>query len=203
MIPYYEDEWTTIYHGDCRKLAMDVSPDFVLTDPPYGINHDPGSAWDRIVGDDAPFDFSTLPQGVPLITFGADHYMHQLPEGGGWIVWNKRDRVSRGLPGSDGELAWTNVTTQVRIFTQVWIPHTLRTEGAYHPTQKPSELLAVLLDEFAPIGCTVFDPYMGSGSTLVAARKTGRKSIGIEIEERYCESAVRRLAQGVLFGEVS
>lgn len=197
--PYYQDDAVTIYHGDCRDVLPSL-PDssFIVTDPPYGVNHVASSYWnnERVHGDDTTFDPAHLLGFAGAVLFGANHYAHRLPPSAGWIVWNKRDQVSRNLPGSDAELAWTNLLEQVRIFTHVWIPHTLRDEPTFHPTQKPVVLMRRILDVL-PAGA-VIDPYMGSGTTLRAAKDLGRHAVGIEIEERYCEVAARRCAQEVL-----
>jgi DNA modification methylase len=199
MTPYYQDDAVTIYHGDCREILSSLDKDsLICTDPPYGISHIASSYWnnERIYGDEVTFDPGHLLGFRGALLFGANHYAHLLPPSAGWIVWNKRDQVSRNLPGSDAELAWTNLIDQVRIFTHVWIPHTLRDETTFHPTQKPVVLMRRILNEL-PAG-DVIDPYMGSGTTLRAAKDIGRKAIGIEIEERYCEIAAQRCAQEVL-----
>lgn len=198
MKPYYEDGSVTIYHGDCRELLSEVTADFIVSDPPYGIDYVAGSYWrrERITGDATTFDPRHLLRSRGAVLFGANHYAHRLPPSAGWIVWDKRDRVSRSLPGSDAELAWTNVLSQVRVFVHVWIPHTLRTEQTFHPTQKPLPLMKWVITEI-PAG-VICDPYMGSGTTLKAAKDLGRRAIGIEIEERYCEIAAKRCAQEVL-----
>jgi len=199
--PYYDEDGVTIYHGDC----VDVHPnsadvDLVLTDPPYGINYTPGPYWNRvgIVGDDAPFDPSyLLTRYRRLVLFGANHFPRHLPPGG-WIVWDKRDEVSRRLPGSDGEMAWTNLHPRVHIIKHLWMPHTMRNEPILHPTQKPASLMRVILEEWSAPGELIYDPYMGSGPVAQACRELGRRYIGVEIVEEYCEIAVQRLAQGVL-----
>ena len=197
--PYYDEDGITIYHGDCREILPSVDADVIISDPPYGIDYEPGPYWkgERIAGDSEPFDPSHLLDRRGAVLFGANHYADRLPASSGWIVWNKRDRTSRSLPGSDAELAWTNLLTQVRIFTQVWMPHTIRGEPMLHPTQKPVALMREILEATGGDDL-VCDPYMGSGSTLRAAKDLGRKAIGIELEERYCEIAAERLGQGVL-----
>jgi site-specific DNA-methyltransferase (adenine-specific) len=199
--PYYQDDLITIYHGDCRVFLPYVPTlALIVTDPPYGIDHTPSSYWgkQKIEGDHEPFDPAHLLTFGGAVIFGANHFADKLPPSAGWIVWNKRDRVSRNLPGSDAELAWTDLLNQVRIFTHVWVPHTLRTEPAYHPTQKPVALMYRILMELGDGEDMIVDPYMGSGSTLLAAKSLGQRAIGIEIEERYCEIAASRLAQEVL-----
>lgn len=201
--PYYQDDLITIYHGDCRVLLPYV-PEIavVVTDPPYGIDHTPSSFWNgqKIVGDDQEFDPTHLLEFSGQVIFGANHFADKLPPSAGWIVWNKRDRVSRNLPGSDAELAWTGggLLNQIRIFTHVWVPHTLRTEPAYHPTQKPVALMRRVLECIGDGEELIVDPYMGAGATLCAAKSLGLSAIGIEIEERYCAIAAERLSQEVL-----
>jgi site-specific DNA-methyltransferase (adenine-specific) len=202
--PYYQDDLVIIYHGDCRVLLPYVPVEvIVVTDPPYGIDHRTSSFWrgEKIAGDDQEFDPSHLLGFSGQVIFGANHFADKLPPSAGWIVWNKRDRVSRNLPGSDAELAWTGggVLNQVRIFTHVWVPHTLRTEPAYHPTQKPVALMRKILECVGGGEDMILDPYMGSGSTLLAAKSNGQRAIGIEVEERYCEIAASRLAQDHLW----
>jgi site-specific DNA-methyltransferase (adenine-specific) len=201
MTPYYQDDSVTIYHGDCREILPLLNTEtVVVSDPPYGINYQPGSKWQQITGDAEPFDPAPLLTFAGTTLFGANHYANRLPNSAGWIIWNKRDRVSRGLPGSDVEMAWTNRLTQARLITHVWIPHTLRDEQTYHPTQKPTAVMRFVIAETTSVSEVVLDPYMGSGSTLRAAKDVGRRAIGIETEERYCEIAVERCAQDVLFG---
>lgn len=202
MTPYYDDGQCVIYHEDCNDVLPTLpATTFILTDPPYGINYK-SSRGETVEGDNTPFDpYSLLNYGFAgHIIFGANHF-HPYPPleaGHGLIIWDKRDQVSRNLPGSDAEVAWTDATTQVRIFRHIWIPHTLRDEPRYHPTQKPTRLCRMLLSEFTTPTTTICDPYMGSGTTLRAAKDLGRKAIGIETQERYCEIAAQRLAQGVL-----
>ena len=201
MTPYYDEDGITIYHADCADVLPDPTDvDLVLTDPPYGINYKPGAYWNHqgVVGDNFPFDPRPLVTKYNrLVLFGANNYTSLLPPGG-WIVWDKRDMVSRRLPGSDGEMAWTNVHHQVRVIKHLWMPHTMRDEPLMHPTQKPTALMRYILNEWTAIGEMIYDPYMGSGPVAQACRDTGRRYVGVEIEERYCEVAVQRLAQQVL-----
>jgi len=219
--PYYEHGGITIYHGDCREIAPTVDRACVVTDPPYGIGYNTNSQrftraaspwWSnvdsslvtnapRVVGDKQPFDPAPWVSG-PAILWGANHYADKLAASGGWLVWDKRlgieNMAEKGWPMSEAELAWTNVRGSVRVFRNLW-SGLLRSEEKgehYHPTQKPLALMKWCLG-FAPEGA-VLDPFMGSGTTLRAAKDMGRKAIGIEIEERYCEIAAKRLAQEIL-----
>ncbi len=207
MKPYYQDDLVTIYHADCREWMPEA--DVIVTDPPYGMAYQHGLrdgkvAWGHdgvsIVGDDEPFDPAfLLALGKPTVLFGANHYADRLPPSRGWLVWDKR----AGTPSndqSDAELAWTNVLSVARVFSARWSgSHRTgreQVDGRQHVNQKPVALMAWAM-AFMPPGA-VLDPFMGSGSTLVAAKQAGRRAIGIEIEERYCEIAAIRCSQEVL-----
>ena len=212
MTPYYSEDGITIYCGDCRDVLPEIATaDLVIADPPYGMALDTdysgmngwtgkGKNWPPVVGDDGPFDPSHLLRFSRLVLWGANHYASRLPDSGGWIVWNKR---GEGKPSEicfgDAELAWTNLSQSVRIYSKMW--HGVArwsSEPVLHPTQKPVSLMLWTIGKWATPDGLIIDPYMGSGPVLVAAKELGHPAIGIEIEERYCEIAVKRLAQGVL-----
>jgi len=113
-----------------------------------------------------------------------------LPPTLGYLVWDKQ---IDGLNFGECEVCWTSMTFAPRIYRYRAV---MVDGGKQHPTQKPVDLMKWCLG-FAPAG-TVLDPFMGSGTTLRAAKDAGRKAIGIEIEERYCEIAAKRLRQRVL-----
>lgn len=216
--PYYSDGDRTIYHGDCREILPALEFDVIVSDPPYGINldtdysslsgsadfnarkgHYRGKSYPPIVGDDAPFDPAEwIDLGVPCAMFGANHYAPRLIDGGTWHVWDKRDGLNSNMM-SDFETWWTSYGSgPSRIFRHKWLGYMRASEVGdhFHPSQKPVALLRHILTA-APPG-TILDPFMGSGTTLRASKDLGRKAIGIEIEERYCEIAAKRLAQEVL-----
>lgn len=211
MRPYYQDEYVTIYHGDCREILPHIgSVDLLLSDPPYGMAYRHGARKGgvrlghdgvSIVGDDEPFDPAHVLGVAPrTILWGGNHFADKLPASRGWLVWDKRD----GTPSndqSDCELAWTDFLTTARLFSRRWSGAHRggreQAEGRVHVNQKPVALMQWCIG-WAPGVRSVLDPYMGSGSTLVAAKELGLRAIGIEIEERYCEVAAQRLAQGVL-----
>lgn len=221
MKPYYEHGGIIIYHGDCREIAPGLEYGAVVSDPPWGsdtacnaqrFTRAASPWWDnvdsskvhahkQIHGDAEPFDPAPWIDR-PAILWGANHFEQALPPSGGWLIWDKRvgaeDMAEKGWPLGEAELAWTNVLGATRVYRNLWSGLLRSAEKGefYHPTQKPRGLMAWCLG-FAPAG-RVLDPFMGSGSTLRAAKDLQREAIGIEIEERYCEIAARRLAQEVL-----
>jgi len=215
MKPYYEQSGITIYHGDCCEvvdsfgLHWGEKPfDLLLTDPPYGIgkdgqaqstgNHGGRKAYEFLDWDSEPPSMDLLMALCGLarvqIIWGGNYF--GLPPKQKWLVWDKGQRINQ----SDGELAWTSMDGALRIFTLNRAE--LMRDGAVHPTQKPEVLMRWCMDQ-AGDPASVFDPFMGSGSTLVAAKRLGKSAVGIEREERYCEIAVRRLQQEVLPLEVA
>lgn len=204
MKPYYQDEAVTIYHADCREVLPSLPKvDLVLTDPPYGIAHiwqgGFGHGWGkarteqqlRNEWDAQPPDSATLSlileKGEYVCIWGGNYF--ELPVSRGWLVWAKPER---GFSLSEAELAWTNRDAVIRMFDGN------RSDfGRQHPTQKTLAVTAWSIQQF-PDGCSaILDPFMGSGTTLRAAKDLGRKAIGIEIEERYCEIAAKRMSQEV------
>lgn len=208
MKPYYDDGQAVIYHGDCRGVLPTLAvADLVLTDPPYGIarvwqggaGHGWGKAREQTTSrnewDGEPPDDETmrlvLAHGREGVVWGGNYF--RLPVSRGWLVWNKPER---NFTLAEAELAWTSRDAVIRVFDAN------RSDlGRVHPTQKPLDLMRWCLT-FFPDAETVLDPFMGSGTTLRAAKDLGRRAIGIEIEERYCELAVQRLSQGTLGLEV-
>jgi DNA modification methylase len=214
--PYFEDESVTIYHGDCRELLDDMPRvDLVLTDPPYGINqtHERGRQrirhdhpywagaririyevedWDAAI--EQPLFDKLVGFSSRAIIWGGNYY--QTPRASGWLVWDKQ---ATGC-FSDCELAFTTLPIAVRRFTFLWNGY--RQEAGIkqirqHLTEKPIPLMRWCIG-LAKDVTSMIDPFMGSGTTLRAAKDLGIKAIGIEIEERYCEIAAKRMAQQVL-----
>jgi site-specific DNA-methyltransferase (adenine-specific) len=222
MKPYYEHGGITIYHSDCREVLPDVwfGVDLLLTDPPYGISLNTdnsrfsggtkgniakrgngiGSANGApIINDDHPFDPSfLLSYGRDQVIWGWNHYPEKLPRGA-CLVWLKRNDAAFGTFLSDAELAW--MSKGHGVYCRRDLSNNAIANQRVHPTQKPESLMRWCLD-FFPDANLVLDPFMGSGTTLRAAKDMGRAAIGIEIEERYCEIAAQRLSQEVLPLEV-
>jgi site-specific DNA-methyltransferase (adenine-specific)/modification methylase len=207
--------------GDCRDILPSLERvDLVCTDPPYGIgearnknasrsalaqSHDYGvSDWD-----DKPPEPELIAEirekGKWQIVFGGNYF--ELPPTRCWLVW---DKLNGANDFADCELAWTNLQKAVRRIAYRW-HGMIREKGAQrgdHPTQKPLEVMRWCIGH-APDAETILDPFMGSGTTGVAAVQMGRAFIGIEREERYFEAAVRRIREangddaGPLFGEAA
>lgn len=202
--PYYQDEAVTIYNADCRKVLPFLERfDLLLTDPPYGIGEDGGRFRDRKGG-----GHRVLPKGgwdaerpqphvlhtamaaaEECVVWGGNYFADLFPASRGWLYWDKK----MGGDFSDGELAYTSRDAVLKSFSYCNKEH-----GKVHPTQKPLALMRWCLS-LVPDAATVLDPFMGSGTTLVAAKLEGRRAVGIEISEKYCEAAANRLRQGVLF----
>ena len=139
-----------------------------------------------------------------LILFGANWYADKLPPSGGWVVWDKTPKgVKEGFYASHAELAWTNLCSSVRKVSLQWGGEARNGEPHLHPTQKPVGVMRWLLEQFSEPGDLVLDPYMGSGPVAQACKETGRRYVGVELEETYVKAAVGRLAQDTLFGGVA
>lgn len=202
MKPYYEDKWVKIFHGDCRDILPQLDKvDLVLTDPPYGLNTKmQGGTWGIAYkhSDMAKWDYAVsldlLSQVISLarisIVWGGNNYA--LPPSRCWLVWDKLVKVPTL---SDVELAWTNMDKPCKSFS------TLRESSngnKRHPTEKPESLIAWSIVQAGDGIKLILDPFLGSGTTCFCAKKLNRYSIGIEIEEKYCEIAARRCCQDVM-----
>lgn len=220
--PFYQDDFCTIYCGDCREMLDNLwfGIDLLLADPPYGIRYEVkpqvlGHGHRRrlrggkppIVGDDGPFDPRPLLHFPKLILWGANWYADSLPRSGGWLIWDKTGG-GRGPVNNfaDAEMAWTNVTSQPHIFRHLWKGLVRDSEAGHstlHATQKPVALMEWIIAKWTNPGDLILDPYMGSGPVLKAAKNMGRRAIGIDIEETHCRVAASRLSQEVLPLEIA
>jgi len=205
--PYYEHNGITIYHGDCRQLLFTIQPDLVITDPPYGMefrsNHRI-EKYDNIQGDKW-LPIFLIRRAIDQAKCGAyiccrwDN-LGLMPPPKSVIAWIKNNWSMGDLEHEHGR-QWEAICfypgPNHRFFKR--IPDVIygdRTGNRLHPTEKPVSIFTTLIA--ANYGDIVLDPFMGSGTTLVAAKNLGRKAVGIEIEERYCEIAAKRLSQEVL-----
>ena len=211
MTPYYHDEAAgiAIFLGDCREIMPTLEPvDLVFADPPYGNNTDYASyddtpeALDGLVLSIMPLIMNAAP--VALITPGQSN-LWKYPQANWILCFASGAGVGRGpwgftswqpilAYGKDPYLAnGLGCRPDTKLTSEA------ASAGGDHPCPKPLELMRWIITRGTiKEGQTVLDPFMGSGTTLRAAKDTGRKAIGIEIEERYCEIAAKRLAQEVL-----
>jgi site-specific DNA-methyltransferase (adenine-specific) len=230
--PYYEDDLVTLYHGDAREVLPALrreSFDLVLTDPPFfmpATHYSSRTTWQRSWSDTsalAAFWGVVLDATLPLIrrtghfaTFcDGESYpvfypeMYRRFDALKCLVWDK-ERIGMGR-------VWRN--QHELVITARWESSEFSEEGGSradvlraktvhasertHPVEKPTALLAQIIEPTTKPGGMILDPFMGTASTALAAQATGRRFVGIEGEERYCEQAVKRLAQGSLFGGVA
>lgn len=208
---YYEEKDLTIYCGDCLEI-MPLLPkvDLVVTDPPYGIGADKNLRANKQHGNAAApskdygvgaWDDKTPPieifnmilgQSDRACIFGGNYFA--LPQMAGWLVWDK-DNGNNGY--ADCELVWTNYKAAVRRLKFQWMgmiqENMKEKEFRWHPTQKPTPVMRWAISKADNEPKTILDPFMGSGTTLVACKELGRNGIGIEINPKYCEIAKTRL----------
>ena len=198
----------TLYLGDCAEvLSMIDKVDAVITDPPYGINENSKKVASRgnmaAPKDYGHFDWDKSPPPDELIElirtkgkyqafFGGNYFT--LPPTSCWLVW---DKLNGDNDFADCELAWTNWHKAVRRLQWRWNGMIRQgNEERYHPTQKPLEVMKWVI-ELCPKSDTILDPFMGSGTTGVAAIQMGKKFIGIEREKQYFDIACKRIEQAV------
>jgi len=215
MTPYYQDDHCTIYHGDCREIIPQLAFDVIVTDPPYGTesgvgnerggygrrqNHDKGEDAGFTIANDVGVEtrdaMLALVTGMPTCLFGSPRQPDPPMPVVDRLVWNKTRPGMNGGPWrymhetiyvTDGFVRVNDSATSV--ITE--FPTT-----SEHLHAKPLGLMTKLVAA-APPG-VILDPFMGSGTTLRAAKDLGRKAIGIELDRKYCDIAVKRLAQEVL-----
>jgi DNA modification methylase len=196
--PYYDDgKGIVIYNCDCRDILPELPKvDLVLTDPPYGIARvmkggkgtghwnmlSDGNEWDN----EAPDINFMMKSGENFVIWGGNYFT--LPPSRCWFVWVKINAVPTM---GQCELAWTSADRPIQ---KIYLP--VGNSQLVHPTVKPLELILWSIKESRTSGM-ILDPFMGSGTTIRAAKDLGRKCIGIEIEEKYCEIAAKRLQQEV------
>lgn len=210
MEPYYSDDLITLYHGDSLEVIGWLEADVLITDPPYGMAYEANFNRHRkrkvttprpVLNDTSPRtrdDALFLWGDKPALVFG--RWNVQRPAGTrARLIW---DRMYHGM--GDLNLPWGPSEEEIYVLGSGFVgergPNVIRAHGLMsgsaarpdHPTPKPVGLMEYLV---ARTTGTVADPFAGSGATLIAARNLGRKAIGVEVEERYCELTAKRLAQ--------
>lgn len=202
-----------LYLGDCRELLAVVKADAVITDPPYGINvgkamHKKSgvvqghghrrvacrtyelTTWDESTPDEELIAL-LLAAAPKQVIFGGNYFA--LPPSKCWLIW---DKLNGDTNFADCEMAWTNLDQAVRKIEWLWNGFARKGgEARYdHPTQKPVGVMQWCIRQ-AGDPATIFDPFMGSGTTGVAAMNLGLKFIGCEIDQKYFDLACRRIEQ--------
>jgi len=196
-----------LYLGNNRDVMAGLTYDAIVTDPPYGL----AASWGTSAGWQGGCGKGRLWQGMPdwdakaadvafihaldcpAIIWGGNYFEHMPPQKG-WLVWDKAAEMVQ----AQAELAWTNCAPTVRVWRRsplgVFGNGGKNEELKQHPTQKPVALMEWCLG-FLPNAQTILDPFMGSGTTLVACAKLGRKGIGIELDPDYFDIACKRVEQ--------
>jgi site-specific DNA-methyltransferase (adenine-specific)/modification methylase len=199
-------EGITLYLGDCREVLPTLPKvDAVVTDPPYGIGAGTGIGKVTKEGSDfrgcSQWDESAPPQGLLdeiraiakyQIIFGGNYFA--LPPSKCFLIWDKIQPEQFSL--AMAEQAWTNLDMPAKIFR--WKSMSIN-GGApkYHPTQKPIDLMGWCIEKL-PAGCNhILDPFMGSGTTGIAAAKLGRRFTGIEVDHKYFDIACHRINEAL------
>jgi site-specific DNA-methyltransferase (adenine-specific) len=216
--PYYEEAGITIYHGDCREILPELSCDALVTDPPFGIG------WGRATWADSSDAYPELmrwlvgeakravPAGWCFVfqaMLNCAHFHEWFPEG--WRLFAACKNFAQIRPTGvwhswDPVVFWRNgeafrnrdVSEVINRDFHIGNVAGLFAYRAGHPSPRPLDTMRHIVALSTARRGFVCDPFMGSGTTLRAAKDLGRRAIGIEIEERYCEIAAKRLAQGVL-----
>jgi len=200
--PYYSEDGIVIYNEDCRLVLPQLTEkvDLVLTDPPYGVDK---ANWDGFL----PLDWYFLAQRVTdrfLLCVGNSNIpivARALPDYCQLIILRNKNGMQSTKFSFDNFIPCFQMGGgwQYRQ-TQNVIDFSINGEKPDHPSPKPIEAILKLVNDFSDEDETILDPFLGSGTTAVAAKRLGRKCIGIEISEAYCEIAVNRLRQMELFG---
>jgi len=209
VTPYYQDDSVTIYHGDCREVLPGLTDvPLIVTDPPYGVGYQYGDGTDDDPAKHWPWMLDMLAvmrevSSQVVFTHRQEAVWH-LPKPDHLCVWHKPFALGYAIKGwmahwepifiYGAEVTAKNDKGKRAALYDTFSFSTVPNRYG-HPAEKPIELLQALVSGFSGDVC---DPFAGSGTTLVAAKNLGRKAIGIEIEERYCEIATLRCSQEVL-----
>ena len=235
--PYYQDEWVTIYHGDCREILPTLEKvDLVLTDPPYGVTQNAKDVvvdlslfliYPAVVFSQQPYTTDLISQHrrlfrydlvwdkvltsgflnanrMPLrrheviLIFGDVKYTPIKSEGQKSHSVGKTKTHKQNNYGDCGRVDNADILGKMKHPTTILEFAKPHPSKALHRTEKPVELIKFLIESYSKQGDLILDPFLGSGTTAVCAKKLNRKCIGIEIEEKYCEIAAKRCSQSVM-----
>jgi DNA modification methylase len=203
MKPFYQDDLATIYQGDAQELLAELIADVMITDPPYGMSYTSGYL-DRTIANDDSVDTRNKILEIwgdrPALVFGRWDCAHPV-SARMCLTWDKGNWPGMG----DLSLPWGPSTEEIYVLGTGFngkrsgsiISSPRKTGTTLHPNEKPVSLFIQLIEKCPP--GIIIDPFMGSGTTLRAAKDCGRKVIGIEIDPKYCEIAAARLRQENLF----
>lgn len=197
---------------DVEKLMDGKKADMVFTDPPYGMDLDTdysklpstkkegNKTYSKVIGDDTQFNFQDFMwiDCAEQIWFGANYYAKTLPDGGSWLVWDKRvEEKFDKMFGSGFEIAWSKTPHKQKIYrhNNTLFGGDSEARGKEHPTQKPTSLCAEILRDVGSNSDLVLDLFLGSGSTLIACEQTNRICYGMEIDPKYCDVIRKRYAK--------
>lgn len=223
MTPYFQKHGVTLYHADCRDVSEQC--DLIVTDPPYGQEFVSGRSngkWGMLFGDDdkegveaaLSHALKGLRRGRHVYIFSGRLDLSSLPLCGiTELVWDK-ETIGMGdlsspwgpqhetivfatyeISKANREKGYGNLSARLRKGSVLRSVRAISGAVKHHPTEKPVDILRQLIESSSVMGETVYDPFAGSGSTLIAALLEGRNAVGCEIDERYCETAAKRLDQ--------
>jgi site-specific DNA-methyltransferase (adenine-specific) len=223
MVEWVEIGSARLACGDCRDILPTLGKvDAVVTDPPYGIGYVPrdtskekrggnGTAYGCVglLEDQAAGDIRFLLDFPFAIVWGGNYFADQLPPVASWLIWDKKGgnpQFHGQLTFADCEIAWCSDGKPARIFQHIWSGLVRQGEEAnkprVHPTQKPIALMRWCLFRCPKDAQTILDPFMGSGTTGVAAVQMGRRFIGIEREPKYFDIACKRIEDAQRQGDM-
>ncbi|QDM56412.1 methyltransferase [Gordonia phage Sidious] len=216
--PYYADDLVALYHGHCLGITEWQSADVLVTDRPYGIDYQSGSRRDTLAASIAGDKDTTIRDAAlaawgdrPALVFGT----WRIPRPAGThtrLVWDTKGALGMG----DLSVPWKPSDQEIYVLGKGFAGRrdsnvltcapvqSMARNGRLHPHEKPTALLARLIEKCPP--GAIADPFAGSGSTLVAAKGANRRAIGVELEERYCEVIAKRLSSQTMaidFGSAS
>lgn len=227
MRPYYSDAYVTLYHGDCRDVLPSLTTSHtLLTDPPYGVGFARYESHNDSTDGYGEWMWPVIEMAERVATdwvcvFQSEVNIRQ------WGTWFPREWRVMALPKTFGQIGreyiarqtdyalywplgeppWPVIGNKAPAFFRNWFVSrqaSNTTDRPDHPCPRPVDMMQYLVDCFVRPGGSLVDPFAGSGTTLRAAKDLGRRSIGIEIEERYCEIAAKRMSQEVFdFGNRS